>query len=87
VSENDPGINSPARDRQRPHVQNRTELLDRNLAADRPKQKWVGDISDTWTREGWLSLAFAIVFRPIVENGSFLNLYSRRVIGWAGATA
>ena len=46
-------------------------LLDRDFAAERPNQKWAGDISYVWTREGWLCLAV------------FLNLHSRRVIGWA----
>ncbi len=46
-------------------------LLNRNFAADRPNQKWVVDISYIWTREGWLYLA------------AVLDLYSRRVIGWA----
>ena len=34
-------------------------------------QKWAGDISYLWTAEGWLYLAVII------------DLYSRRVIGWA----
>ncbi len=46
-------------------------LLDRNFAADAPDQKWAGDISYVWTREGWLYLAV------------ILDLHSRRVIGWA----
>ena len=46
-------------------------LLNRNFTADRPNQKWVVDISYVWTREGWLYLAVV------------LELYSRRVIGWA----
>jgi putative transposase len=46
-------------------------LLNRNFTADRPNQKWVVDISYVWTREGWLYLAVV------------LDLYSRRVIGWA----
>lgn len=46
-------------------------LLNRDFAADRPNQKWVVDISYVWTREGWLYLAVV------------LELYSRRVIGWA----
>ncbi len=28
-------------------------LLDRNFAADQSNQKWAGDISYVWTREGW----------------------------------
>ncbi|MEN8950182.1 IS3 family transposase [Planktotalea arctica] len=46
-------------------------LLDRNFIADQPNQKWAGDISYIWTREGWLYLAV------------ILDLHSRRVIGWA----
>jgi len=46
-------------------------LLSRDFAADRPNQKWAGDISYVWTREGWLYLAV------------ILDLHSRRVIGWA----
>ena len=39
--------------------------------ADKPDQKWVSDITCVWTEEGWLYLAVV------------LELYSRRVIGWA----
>ena len=46
-------------------------LLDRDFSASRPNQKWAGDITYIWTREGWLYLAV------------ILDLYSRRVIGWA----
>ena len=46
-------------------------LLNRDFRADRPNQKWAGDISCVWTREGWLYLAV------------ILDLHSRRVIGWA----
>ena len=46
-------------------------LLERDFAAAGPNQKWAGDISYIWTREGWLALA---VIR---------GLHSRRVIGWA----
>ena len=42
-----------------------------DFTADRPNQKWAGDISYIWTREGWLYLAV------------ILDLPSRRVIGWA----
>ena len=38
---------------------------------DGPNQKWAGEISYIWTSEGWLYLAV------------ILDLYSRRVIGWA----
>ena len=46
-------------------------LLDQNFSAIGPNQKWAGDISYIWTSEGWLYLAV------------ILDLYSRRVIGWA----
>ena len=39
--------------------------------ASAPNQKWAGDISYIWTREGWVCLAV------------MLDLRSRRVIGWA----
>ena len=47
------------------------DLLNRDFHADAPNQKWAGDISYVWTREGWLYLAV------------ILDLHSRRVIGWA----
>jgi transposase InsO family protein len=34
-------------------------------------QQWNADISDVWTREGWLCLAVV------------LDLFARRVVGWA----
>tara|TARA_Y100000588_G_C14114924_1_gene864680 strand:- start:65 stop:931 length:867 start_codon:yes stop_codon:yes gene_type:complete len=46
-------------------------LLNRAFAADRPNQKWCGDITYIWTGEGWLYLAVLI------------DLYSRRVVGWS----
>jgi putative transposase len=46
-------------------------LLDRDFTATGSNQKWAGDISYIWTREGWLYLAV------------ILDLHSRRVIGWA----
>ncbi len=45
--------------------------LNRDFTADAPNQKWAGDISYIWTREGWLYLAVMI------------DLHSRRIIGWA----
>ena len=48
-------------------------LLNRNFHAGAPNQKWAGDISYVWTREGWLYLAV------------ILDLHSRRVIGWAAS--
>jgi transposase InsO family protein len=46
-------------------------LLEQDFSAGRPGQKWVSDITYIWTDEGWLYLA------------AVLELYSRRVIGWA----
>jgi putative transposase len=46
-------------------------LLEQDFRADKPDQKWVSDITYIWTDEGWLYLAVV------------LDLYSRRVIGWA----
>lgn len=46
-------------------------VLNREFTATAPNQKWAGDITYVATREGWLFLAV------------FLDLFSRRVIGWA----
>lgn len=48
-------------------------LLTRDFTASRPDEKWTGDITAVWTDEGWLSLAVV------------LDLFSRRVGGWAMA--
>lgn len=48
-------------------------LLDQDFTASRPNEKWTGDITAIWTSEGWLYLAVV------------LDLFSRRVIGWAMA--
>ena len=48
-------------------------LLNQEFSATRPNEKWTGDITAIWTYEGWLYLAVV------------LDLYSRRVIGWAMA--
>jgi putative transposase len=48
-------------------------LLARDLTARRPNQKWAGDSTAIWTAEGWLYLA------------ARLDLFSRRVGGWAMA--
>lgn len=45
--------------------------LQQQFEATTPDQKWAGDITYIWTWEGWLYLAVV------------LDLYSRRVIGWA----
>jgi transposase InsO family protein len=46
-------------------------LLDQKFTAERPNQKWVGDITYVDTAEGWLYLA------------SVLDLFSRKVVGWS----
>ncbi len=46
-------------------------VLDQDFAAAGPNEKWGVDISYVWTAEGWLYLAIV------------LELYSRRIIGWA----
>ena len=48
-------------------------LLKQEFTASRPNQKWTGDITAVWTYEGWLYLAVV------------LDLFSRRVVGWAMA--
>jgi len=48
-------------------------VLDQNFTTSRPNEKWTGDITAIWTYEGWLYLAVV------------LDLFSRRVIGWAMA--
>lgn len=44
--------------------------LNRNFTAQRVNETWVGDITYIWTQEGWMYLSV------------FLDLYSRRVVGW-----
>lgn len=46
-------------------------LLNREFNAERRDQRWAGDITYIWTREGWLYLAV------------ILDLFSRKVVGWA----
>jgi transposase InsO family protein len=48
-------------------------LLKRDFAADRPNHKWLSDITYIPTQEGWLYLA------------TILDLYARRIVGWAMA--
>ena len=48
-------------------------LVARDFTAAAPDRLWIGDITFVPTREGWLSLAV------------LLDVYSRRVIGWAMA--
>jgi transposase InsO family protein len=48
-------------------------LLDRQFAAAAPNRKWVADLSYIDTDEGWLYLA------------TVMDLFSRRIVGWAMA--
>lgn len=45
--------------------------LAQQFQASAPNEKWASDITYVWTREGWLYLAVV------------MDLYSRRIIGWA----
>jgi len=47
--------------------------LDRKFSAAEPNRAWTTDITYVWTREGWLYLSVII------------DLFSRRVVGWATA--
>jgi len=46
-------------------------LLKRAFNANKPNQKYVGDITYIWTQQGWLYLAVVI------------DLFSRKVVGWS----
>ena len=48
---------------------------DRQFQVESPDTAWAGDITYLWTTEGWLYLAV------------LLDLYSRRVVGWALSTS
>jgi transposase InsO family protein len=48
-------------------------LLDQDFSAQRPDQKWAGDITYLRTTQGWLYLAVVI------------DLCTRKVIGWASS--
>jgi transposase InsO family protein len=48
-------------------------ILDRNFTVPMPNAAWVTDVTYVWTLEGWLYLAV------------ILDLYSRRVVGWAAS--
>jgi putative transposase len=54
-----------------PHARFAPNLLNRDFEASAPTTKWVTDCTMIPTTEGWLYLAVG------------LDLYSRRVIGWA----
>jgi putative transposase len=46
-------------------------LVDRNFVTHEKNDTWVTDVTCVWTRSGWLFVAV------------MLDLYSRRVVGWA----
>jgi transposase InsO family protein len=46
-------------------------LLGRDFTASAPYRVWLADLTTIWTAEGWLHLAVV------------LDLFSRRVVGWA----
>jgi putative transposase len=46
-------------------------VLQRDFTSSAPNRRWVSDITYVWTWAGWLYLAVV------------LDLYSRRVVGWA----
>ncbi|MFZ0219508.1 MAG: DDE-type integrase/transposase/recombinase [Candidatus Aquirickettsiella sp.] len=48
-------------------------ILNREFTVSSPNRIWLGDITYLWTLEGWLYIA------------ALLDLFSRRVIGWAMA--
>jgi putative transposase len=48
-------------------------VLDREFEAEQPNHKWVADVTYIGTATGWLYLAVV------------LDLFSRRVVGWAMA--
>ncbi len=54
-----------------PHARFAPNLLKRDFTASAPNTKWVTDCTMISTTEGWLYLAVV------------LDLYSRRVVGWA----
>jgi len=59
-------------------------LLEQNFIAEKPNQKWAGDISYIWTREGWLYLAVILDLHsrpsPVVLEPMANNWFD---IGWA----
>jgi transposase InsO family protein len=61
----------PVTTKQRLGARTAPNLLNQVFAASRPDEKWVGDITYIQTQEGWLYLA------------TLLDLFSRRVVGWA----
>ena len=50
-------------------------LLNQVFTAAHPNERWAGGITAVWTYEGWLYLTVV------------LDLFSRRVVGWAMAAS
>lgn len=48
-------------------------VLERDFETSAPNEVWVTDVTYVWTHEGWLYLA------------AILDLYARRVVGWAAS--
>jgi len=61
----------PVTTQRQPGIIPAPNLLNRDFKADQPNRKWVTDITYIDTAEGWLYLA------------SVMDLFSRRVVGWA----
>ena len=57
-----------------PNARVGANLLNRQFSVQRPNQSWVTDITHVRTGRGWLYLAVV------------LDLYSRKVVGWASST-
>lgn len=54
-----------------PHQPVSENLLNRELKADQPNQKWVTDMTSLPTTEAWLDLV------------TVKDLFSRKIVGWA----
>jgi putative transposase len=46
-------------------------ILDHQFTAEVSDQRWIADFTHIWTVEGWLYVA------------AFIDLFSRRVVGWS----
>lgn len=46
-------------------------VVARRFRVEAPNRVWITDVTAIWTQQGWLYLA------------AMLDLYSRRVVGWA----
>jgi putative transposase len=72
------GVSVRCRSRRRPQTTDSrhgfrvaANLLERQFDVDRPNTAWCGDITYLWTEEGWVYLSVLV------------DLYSRKVVGWA----